>query len=170
MTKLKVLSAAVAAAVGAMLAFSLVPASSQQQQPTPQQFELVEFNNRAREIFLNTNRRNDFGPGDQLVLSNALFDSADTSNRVGKYSVQLAFQPPRRCGCFTFVGAIKLADGKLSVAGLGKDRDFETGFEVPIVGGTGAFNSAHGILTITEERIDGKNASRWAFDFVVPPN
>jgi hypothetical protein len=168
-TKLKVLSAAVAAAVGAMLVFSLVPASSQQP-PARTQFELVEFANKAREIFLNTNKRNDFGPGDMLILSNAMFDSADTSDRVGKFSVQLAFQPPRRCGCFTFTGAVKLADGKLSVSGLGEDRDFETGFEAPIVGGTGNFSGAHGTVTITDQQIDGKNGSRWAFDFVVPAN
>lgn len=169
MTKIKVLSASVAAAVAAMLAFSLVPASSQQP-PASTQFELVEFNNKAREIFLDVNKRNDFGPGDRLVVKNALFDSADMSNRVGKYNLDIAFMPPLRCDCFTFNGGVKLADGNLSVSGWGTALDFETGFEAPIVGGTGIFRSAHGIVTLTEEEIDGKNAARWAFDFVVPAN
>jgi hypothetical protein len=36
--------------------------------------------------------------------------------------------------------------------GVGEARDFETGFEAPIVGGTGIYESTHGSVTVTEER------------------
>lgn len=163
MTKIKVFGASVAAAVGAMLAFSLVPASSQQP-PAPTQFELIDFAQQEKEIFLDLNKKNRFGPGDMSVLSAPLFDAADTSNRVGKFAVNLVFPPPRRCECFTFSGAVKLADGKLSSSGLGEFRAFETGFEIPITGGTGIYNRASGSITLTEEKIDGKNATRWSFE------
>jgi hypothetical protein len=162
-TKIKVLGAIVATAVGAMLAFSLVPASSQQP-PAPTQFELVDFAQQEKEIFLDLNKKNRFGPGDMSVLSAPMYDAADTSNRVGKFAVNLAFPPPRRCECFTFNGAVKLADGKLSISGLGEFRAFETGLEIPIVGGTGIYSRASGSATLVEEEIDGRNATRWSFE------
>ncbi|MGH2694140.1 MAG: hypothetical protein ACRDJJ_04915 [Actinomycetota bacterium] len=163
MTKIKVLIASVAAVVGAMLAFSLVPASSQQP-PAPTQFELVEFTDKAKEIFLDLNKKNEFGPGDMVVTSSPMFDAENTGERVGKFAVNVSFSPPRRCECFTFNGAVKLADGKLSISGLGEFRSFETGFEIPIVGGTGIYSRASGSATLIEERIDGKNATRWSFE------
>ena len=138
-----VVVAATALATG-MIAAMLMPASGQ---VTGSTFTLCEKNTNDYEYDVDTDGDGDFSPGDQFFFADPEFDTE--GNRVGKtFGTGTVLKALKRDGIIQFNVSIHLRGGDIEVQSTGKFSQLGGGHPLAIVGGTGKYNDASGVVKI----------------------
>jgi hypothetical protein len=147
----------IAVAVAALVA---VPAGSALTQP--ETIRLLETTGTETEINVGSE---EFGPGDGFTLSDPLYRWAGSKRgaRVGRLEAHCTFTwvqagPPETAGAYC-VGTIFLPAGQ--IVGAKHLRFTESGppsFQLAVLGGTGRYSNARGIVVIRDIGAEGNSA------------
>jgi hypothetical protein len=149
--------------VGALVTAALIPAASQEAGVV--HIEGITKYKTEKDTFLDLGKRG-VSVGDRFIQVSPLFDEADRDQRIGTSALELVILKARKplvMGSWNF----ELPDGEITAAGKIRIPVLrsETGDEVAITGGTGAYSDASGVLTIREEDRNGRPPGRHFYIF-----
>ena len=162
----KLIAVTVAAMTIALLALWLVPASSQ---PASRHVTLQVFDSEKTGYEKNVDvGKKGFSPGDEFLAVDPLLNP-DTCKKAGTSITRgtVIRQLGNRNGNFLFDGTLRLPAGRLTFEFGGRFSEFSKRIEVPVTGGSGAFDGATGQGTATRGKRCGEPGELISLDVSV---
>lgn len=162
-TKIAVLTGAVVVLSISLIAFGLLPASSQQ--GGSDTFKACDQNRPGYNVDVDADDSGDFSAGDYSVFQDRLLDPA-TGDRIGTVIGRFTAirELGHRDGIFMVDPMFIVPKGKLSVFAVAKFSSFEDGATFPVTGGTNNYANATGTVTARDGSCAGKRGIRFVFD------
>jgi Dirigent-like protein len=137
-----------AAATAATLGTSGSPSTAGAQQTSPRTFSLASPFGSGHSARLETGRRG-FSPGDEFFTTGAKLVDPASGRRVGATDGMEVVVGRAGQGTVALTGTLRLADGRIHMQGLIRHSDRRQ--QLPVVGGTGAYEGASGTVTVRED-------------------
>jgi Dirigent-like protein len=141
-------TALAAAATAATLGTTGAPSPAGAQQTSPPTFALASPFGSGHSARLETGRRG-FSPGDEFFTTGAKLLDPTSGRRVGATDGMEIVVGRAGQGTVALTGTLRLTDGRIHMQGLIRHSD--TPQQLPVVGGTGAYEGASGTVTVRED-------------------